>query len=295
MLLLAAAGGALAYYLDTQPDKLATEYRNRARPEHEKLERAMRAVYTTLNVRVFGASDRFTRKAKTPEQYVVAIRRDMSRERRQLRPAVRAIRNARRALAGVDERRLTEVPSGWLLDGRGKLADAEQIPAAERRYLADARRFLDEYDELVDYTLFVVRFVEQSGVAMGRGFAKIPDRPTTPEQVAGPIDAVAADIDRFRKSLARRRPPPIERSDHRAVMNLFGFYSRTFRELADAVRARDLAEIEATEKDLSRGSRRYQRRTRGGVAKLLTNSQYSRAIRRLRDHERRLEEAYAKL
>lgn len=286
-------GGALAFYLLAMPGRLASDYKEDAEPEQQKLRDAMRPVYRSLSVRTFGADIRAIRKAKNPDQYVRAVDREASRLLRVLEPAHTDIRRAKRVLEDADEDVLYETPDWPLLGGRGDLEDAEAVAEDERHYVTDARAFLKHYDRLLTYQLDAVNFVRRWGVAFGRGFDAVPDNPSSPAQVTRPLDRTVARLDRELGTLRRLKAPPELRPDHKTQVALFRFISAQVRELSSAVKARDLQRIEAWDKKFARGTRRYD--TRVSVRRLVKKSSYAKSVRKLRGMERELLRGYERL
>lgn len=281
--------GALVVYFAVVPGMQADDYKKAARPEHAKVEKAMRRVDRTFSVRTFGAAGKI--KSKTAEAYVKELRRLVARERREIKPARKAIANARAVLKDVDEGALLDVPSWPAIGGSGDLAKAEDVADDERGFLEASRKFLPRYARLVEFTSREIEFTDEAGLAMGNGLAALPENPTTPEQVARPIDSLAAKLERVTREFRHEKPPRDLRADAREEIGLAQFLARSFREFADDVRARDLAKVESFDKRLSAGIDRYDL---GGksVRRLLTKSSYARDLRRLRKLEQRVETGY---
>ena len=292
VLLLVAA--AVAYYFTQVPGRLAEDYKEEAEPQQQLMRNAMRPVYRTLAVQTFGADTRSLNRAKNPDQYILAVDRVTSRQLRRLDPARRQIAKAKRTIEKLDEEALFEVPEWPLLGGRGDLEEAEDIAGREREYVVEARAFLKHYERLVSYTEDEVRFVRRFGVTMGRGFDAIPANPTSPGQVTRPLDRTAR---RFKPQLAsfrKRKAPPEVRKNHKELLGVVRFVDAKVRELSSAVKARNLARIEAWERDFARGLKRFDG-TGVTPARIVSRSTYARKVRKLRDRERALLRAYDRL
>jgi hypothetical protein len=290
-----ALGAGLFYYFTSVPDELAADYVDSAEPEHEKVVDAMEPVYDTFTIDTFGVDQREIQRAKTIARYLRALGRAVERERVQLRSVREDLDEAREALEDVDEDALTDVPDWPALGGRGDLADAEDIADDEQAYLAAVQKFLDEYDELIDYSFRLLRFSAKAGRTAGRGVQRLPENPGSPEAVARPLDRLAARLSRQARGLRRGRPPRDLRRDQNLVAAEIAFYARKFRGLARAVRAQDLAAVNRFDREVTQGGRRYARRGRSSLRRLVARSDYSRAIERLEDRERDIEDAYERV
>ena len=286
---LLLVAGALVFYFAFLPGMQADDYKDAAQPEHTKLAAAMDRVDRTFSVRTFGASTKI--KSKTPEEYVRQLRKFVARERRDLKPARKAIAHARSVLKDVDEGALLDVPSWPAIGGSGDLGKAEDVADDERAYLEASRHFVPRYSRLVEYASTEIDFADETGLAMGNGLGALPENPTSPEQIARPIDAVAAKIERITRDFRRKKPPrDVRKTAHEAV-GLAQFLSRTFHDFADAVRARDLAKINTFDETLSKGVDRYELGAKS-VRQLLTKSSFSRQLRKLRKLGQRVEKGY---
>ena len=286
---LLVVAGALVFYFTAVPGMQADDYKKAAKPEHQKLVKAMARVDRTFSARTFSASRSV--KAKGADEYVRKLRIYVARERRDIKPARRAIKKARAALDGADEKALVDVPSWPLIGGSGDLEKAEDLADDERAFLGASRRFLPRYEKLIAATEAEIDFADETGLAMGHGVAAIPKSPTEPEQVAKPFDSVAAKLDRIGRAYRRRDAPREVAATKREELGLVGFLSRSFREFADAVRARDLAKVQSFDDRVSKGIDRYDL-GRKAVRRLLTKSSYSRDLRRLRRLDQRVERGY---
>jgi hypothetical protein len=290
---LLVVGVAIAYYFTQVPGTLAEDYKEQAEPEQQRIRAAMRPVYRSLSAKTFGTDNRSIEKAKNPDQLVRAIDRTTSRELRQLAPAQKAIDRARRILEKADEEALLDTPSWPLLGGRGDLEDADAIADRERRYMREARAFLKHYERVVGYTRNDIRFVRSYGVTFGRGFGAIPDNPSSPGQVTRPLDRTARQLDRHLRGYREVKAPPELRRDHKTHVALLRYVIARIRELSSAVEAQDLGRLNRWERDFTRGMKRF--RVRVTVRKFVTSSSYAKSVRKLRDMERSLLRAYARL
>lgn len=290
-----AIAGALVYYFAFLPGKLATDYRDSARPEHAKAVGAMRLVYATFVPKTFAEQSDATERAKGRAQYVRAARREIRLQRRVLLPARTSIRRARSALGRVDEKALTDVPDPPAIGGSGKLGDARGVAAQERRYMRDVRSFLSLYNRLVKYKYAALDDFARVVSVLDSSLRAVPDNPTTPEQVAGPIDTVATRLDRATRPYLRREPPPGQRFEHRRDNAEIAFYVRELHAMADAVRARDLAKVNSLDREVDAGTRRYSRGGRRLLRRLIRRSRYSRSIDALRKLELKIDRGYDRL
>ncbi len=281
--------GALVAYLVVAPGVLAGSYSDDAKPQHDKVRSAMERVYPTFDGETFGTRDKSVERAKTPTQFVRALRRVTAQERADLEPANVALSDARKVMRETREGDLAAVPSWPALDGRGKLADADGIAADERRYVRESRRFLREYGRLIDFTRDDMEFAKRFGVTLGTGFDNLPKNPGTPEGFAKPLDAIARKLDQVRRSYQRTAKPPRDlRSEKRKTVALIAYSSRSLRGLAAAVRRRDLPAIKRFDKEFARGAKKYDAGSRASLRKLLTDSRLSAKVRRLKRLEREL-------
>ncbi|HEX8075606.1 MAG TPA: hypothetical protein VF545_11565 [Thermoleophilaceae bacterium] len=287
--------GAAIFYFAALPGILVDDYRDRARPEHRKVETAMGRVYRTFSAKTFGVSSRDIDKAKTPDQYVRALHRAVARERRQLKPPRAAARHARNVLRGVDREALLEVADPPALHGAGKLPSARRVASAERRYLAASKGFLDEYERLVEYDLAVLNFSDRFGTTLGRGLAALPKHPQTPEAYARPLDAFAKKVERVADGFHAKPPNATDRRSQRAGLGAARFYARKLHGLADAVRARDLAKVNSFDREITTGLKKFRTGGRRELQRLLGHSRYSRSIRKLNGLEMRIATAYREL
>jgi hypothetical protein len=224
---------------------------------------------------------------------VRAVRRYVARERSDVKPARRAIDNARSVLKKLDESALVDVPSWPAIGGSGDLGKAEDVADDERTFLSASRRFVPRYGRLIESVDAEIDFTDQAGLAMGNGLATVPEHPTAPEQVAKPFSAVAAKLDRIARDYSRNKVPRDVRHTQRVEVSLVQFIARTFREFAAAVRARDLAKVQSFDDRLSKGIDRYGTGSKS-VRKLLTKSSYSRELQKLRKLDQRLDAGYEK-
>ena len=295
VLVLALLGGALAYYLTQIPDELAKDYHDEALPEQQRVRKAMRPVYRTMSIATFGANNKPIEKAKNERQYVKALEKVSSKELAQLTPARRAIDKAKRTLAKVDEDKLLELPDAPLLDGRGKLADAEDIVTAERRYLDRARRFLRDYDKLIAYLSLRTKFIRDTGVDVGRGFDKIPQTFTSPGQFTGPVEGVIKTLRKELRKFRKVKPPADVKREHGIDVHDTEFLIARLGDMNAAARRLDNAGLRKAFSALSREGKRSVKRTKNSVPRLVTRSRAAKSIRELRKRERQLLEAFEKL
>lgn len=283
--------GAVLFYLLAVPGMLASSYKERAEPEHEKVEKALDPVYETWGRQTLGWDNRPIEKADKPGEYVRAVEKVTSRHLRDLAPAQVAISRAQRNLKKIDEERLTDTPDWPLLGGRAELGEAEDIASREEDYLRKGRRFLKEYRRLIDYEIDETRFYRRLGVTMGRGLADVADA-DTPDEFVRSNDRmtrkIAGQIRRFKKM----KPPAERRDEHRNVAAGFAFIIGELRRASSAVRRLDLQELEGVERRLARGTKPYDRKTQRHFRRLIARSTYVRQIRGLERLEGRIGRAY---
>jgi hypothetical protein len=280
---------ALVAYLVVAPGVLAGSYSGDAKPQHDKVRSAMERVYPTFDSDTFGSRDKSIDRAKTPTQYVRAVRRVTARERADLEPAAVALSDARKVVREMREDDLAAVPSWPALDGRGKLSDADAIAADERRYVRECRSFLREYGRLIDFTRDDLEFAKRFGLILGTGFDNLPKNPGSPEALAKPVDAIARRLDQVRRSYQRTAAPPRDlRREKRKTVALIAYTARSLRDLAAAVRRRDLPAVKRFDKEFARGARKYDVGSKASLRKLLTDSRLSARVRRLKRLEREL-------
>jgi hypothetical protein len=276
-----AVVAAVVVYFAVVPGVLASGYRDDARPEHRRVQAAMERLYASFVPATFGEPPGAPHSVK-------ALRRQLELERAAVRRARTRVRDADAALRRADEGKLTDVPS-WPALGLG---DAKDVAALERDYLRQARAFVASYRRLVDYSLAVREDYTRAVSAVGGLAADVPEHPTTPEQIARPVDAAADRLDRATRTLRRRDPPPGLREQHRLDVGAFGFLVRELRGLADAVRARDLAKAKGFDEAVSGGIRRYTGGGRARLRRLIARSRYAHAIGRLRHLQLRIQHGY---
>jgi hypothetical protein len=281
-----ALAGAVLIYLLAVPDRLAGGYKDRAEPEHQKIERALAPVYRTFSSRTFGTDDRSIEKADGPGEYVRAVEKTTRRELRELTPARRAIKRAEAKLDAIDEDDLTETPDWPLLGGRGPLEEAGEIADMESDYLRKGRRFLTEYRKLIDWLIDGTRFSRRFGLTLGRGFASIPDNASTPAEYTRPVDRTVRQLASQLRRFSRVKAPKPVRGEHRNIVAGVGLVIREIRGLSSAVKRFDLARVEQFDKRVSRGLRPHERRSRVNFRKLIGRSLYVRQIDGLERRER---------
>ncbi|HEX2127537.1 MAG TPA: hypothetical protein VHF45_13380 [Thermoleophilaceae bacterium] len=283
--------GAVLIYLLAVPGRLASDYKERAEPEHERVEQALDPVYDTFGRQTLGWDNRPIEKADGPGEYVRAIEKVTRQHLRDLAPARRAINRAQRTLEDIDEEKLTETPDWPLLGGRGELREAEEIAGREKDYLRKGRRFLKDYRRLIDYEIDQARFYRRVGITIGRGAVRARDA-DTPSEFSGTVDRnvreVAAQVRRFRKLKA----PPERRAEHRNIAATIDFVIGELRRLSNAVRRLDLEAADQVDNRLARGSKPYDRRTQLHFRRLISRSTYVRQIRDLERRQGRIARAY---
>lgn len=283
VVVLALAGAALLYLL-VVPGMLSSSYKERAEPEHEKAEDALRPALAAFSRDTLGVDNRPIEKAKKPGQYVKAVVRVTGENLRNLGRARRTIKRAERKLAEVDEEELTDVPDWPLLGGRGDLDDVEELSGDEKDYLRKARRFLRDFRTLVDYESDSARFIRRAGLTFGRAGDAIPERPTSPGQITGPVDRCIREIGSQRRRFDRLKVPRERRAEHRNQLAAAGFVVGELRRFSAAIKRLDVSAAEQIDRRLARGSKRFDRRTQANFRRLVARSSY---VRQVRDIERR--------
>jgi hypothetical protein len=291
VVLLALTGAAL-FYLLSVPDRLASSYKEDAEPEHEKIEKALGPVARSFSRRTFGEDTSEIGRAKRPGTYVRALERVTRRELKEIGPARRSIKRAERELEEIDEEAMTETPDWPLLGGRGDLKKAEEIAGEERDYLSKSRRFLREYRRLVDWASDRLRFYRRFGLTLGRGFGSIPENPSSPGQVTRPLERTADEIAAQARRFRRVKAPSEVRREHRNIAASVEFVVSEVRGLATAVRNLDLQRINQFDRRVTRGLRRYDRRSTGHFRTLIARSIYVRLINDVERRERQIGRAY---
>lgn len=295
VLVLLVAGAAI-FYFAALPGILAADYKDQARPEHEKVRTAMSRVYDTFNARtITGTSTRELKRAKGPDAFIHALHRVVARERRIFRPVQARIKDARRALRAADRKALADVADPPAIGGSSELDRANGVAAAERRYLRSAASYLSSYGRLIDFYNAELKFLQQASTSLAKGFANLPKHPGSPEAFAGPVDRIAGKLEREVRAGHRLKVPADEKRQHRELLSLFKDYAGNIRRFADAVRARDLAKVKAFPHQLSATAKHYKNAGRGSVGRLLTRSAYSRAIKGLKRLEDRIAQDYERL
>lgn len=292
---MVALTGALLLYLLALPGKLAGNWEERAEPTHEEVDKALEPVFFTFSARSLGQDVREIGRADGPGEYVRAVERVTSRQLRDLRLPLRAIARAEKKLDEIDEADLTEAPDWPLIGGRGDLDQAEEIAGQEREYLTRARRFLRDYRRLIDYLVHSARAFRSTGVTIGLGGADIPDSPQSPRDVTRPIHRVIRQLASQRRRESRFKPPPPLRAEHRNSLARLDFTIAELRRFTAAIERYDITTASQLDRRLSRGSRRYDRRSRRNFVALVAKSTYVRQITRLKRHEREIGRAYVKL
>lgn len=283
VVVLALAGAAILYLLAV-PGMLSSSYKERAEPEHEKAEEALQPVLAAFSRRTLGVDNRPIEKAKRPGQYVKAVLRVTDENLRNLGRARRTIKRAEQKLGAVDEDKITDVPDWPLLGGHGDLDDVENVSGEEEDYLRKARRFLRDFRTLVDYESDSARFIRRAGLTFGRAGDAIPERPTSPGQVTGPIDRCVRDIGSQRRRFARFKVPRERRGEHRNLLATVDFIVAELRRFTAAIKRLDVSAAQQIDRRLARGSKRFDRRTQANFRKLVARSSY---VRQIRDLERR--------
>lgn len=293
--LVVATVGAVLLYLLALPGKLAGDWEARAEPLHEEVDKALEPVFVTFSARSLGQDVREIERADAPGEYVRAVERVTSRQLKDLRLPQKAIGRAQKKLDSIDEADLTESPDWPLIGGRDELGEAREIAAEERQYLVRARRFLRDYKRFIDYLVHSARVIRSTGVTLGLGAADIPDSPQTPGEVTRPMNRVIRKLASQRRRESRFKPPPDLRAEHRNSVARFAFMIAELRRYTAALNRYDVTTALEFDRRLSRGSRRYDRRSRKNFVKLIQKSTYVRQISRLKRHEREIGRAYVDL
>ncbi|HKP91953.1 MAG TPA: hypothetical protein VJT75_18440 [Thermoleophilaceae bacterium] len=296
-----AGGGALllvaaaVLYFTVLPGALASGWKDDARPEYARAERAMRDVYVTFDRATFGTNIRELRRAKTPERYLAVLSRLATASRERLDFVRFRSTDAENALADLARGKARDVPSPPAIGGSGDLSKAERIAASELRYARRARAFLADYRRLALYAKALVGFTARAGNALVHGFTQVPDAPTEPAQVTRPFDRTAAALARESRVFARRETPDGMRLPRRLSLEIVRFYGARLGAAADAIRARDVATAQAELRRFIAGAKRYSKASDPTIRRLLGDSTYSRRIDRLRRMETRIADRFGEL
>ena len=290
--LVLAVAGAVLFYLLAVPGMLSSSYKDRAEPEHEKAERALRPAYAAFGRQTFGVDNRPIEKAKKPGQYVKAVLRVSDENLRNLSRARRTIKRAEAELKKVDEEKITDTPDWPLLGGRGDLDDVDRVAGEEEKYLSRARRYLREFRALVDYEADAARFYRRAGLTFGRAGEAIPENATSPGQITRPVDRAVDEIRSQARRFKRVKPPPERRAEHRNDLAAVDFVVAELRRFSSAIKRLDISAAEQIDRRLARGSKRYDRRTQSHFRRLLRRSRHVRQIDDLESRERKIAKLY---
>lgn len=290
-----ACVAAVVFYLMAVPGMLATGYKERAEPEHDRVEKLLRPARDTFSRETFGFDNREIEKADKPGEYVRAVERATGRALKRHNKARGTVKRTAARLAKVDAGEMTEAPDWPLLGGRGELSDAESIASDESDYVRKAERFLRDYERLLEYEIDVLRFYRRVGITMGRGGDSIPDNPTSPGQITRPINRSVSDIQGQVRRFKKLKPPPERKDEHRNFVGAINFVVSELRRFSSAIGRLDIASANQIDRRLARGSKRYDRRSRANFRRLLARSIYVRQINDLEKRERDISRAYKKL
>jgi hypothetical protein len=286
--LLLAVAGAVLFYLLAVPGMLTSSYKERAEPEYEKADDAMRPVYAAFSRDTFGVDNRPIEKAKRPGQYVKAIVKVTGENLRDLGRARRTIKRAEQKLDEIDEDDLTDVPDWPLMDGRGDLDTVEKVAGEQDDYLRKARAFLRDFRTLVDYESDAARFFRRAGLTFGRAGDAVPDNPTSPGQVTRPIDRGVRENQSQARRFKRVKVPRERRAEHRNQLAAVDFVVAELRRFSSALKRLDLGTAQQVDKRLASGSKRYDRVTQKHFQKLIRRSRYVKQMDDLERRERRI-------
>jgi len=292
---LLLVAGALVFYFAFLPGMLADDWEKKARQEHETAAMAFPRVFATFSELTFGIDASQLAKAKTAEAYIKEVQFEAGFYRDNLKDVKVTIQRARRDIAAVDQDALVDVPEPPLIGTSGKLGDAHDIAALERRYLDTGRDFLRRYEKFVDFQLKAVREAERAQADLAKGLDSIPTNPGSVEAFTKPTEATAARLARHASVFRRMKPPPALRDELRATTAAYSFYARVLRGLVTAVRKRDLARIERFDKDFKAASKRYTRGEPQRLERVLHHSTYSRTIARMNRLGDRIQRAHLEL
>lgn len=293
-----AVVGAVAWYLTAAPGMLAGDYRDQARPEHEKLARAVRDLGVNFQLNTFGWADyEALDRTKTPDQYLRLLRRTTAAHRRELVRVRGVVRRARSTLGALDEEALLDVPAWPALEGRDELGRAEEISADERDYLRRARVLVRDYRRLVDYTLVELRVATSVARIVSVDLTRLARRAESVSisRSAAGLDRLADRLDRQARAFGRRKPPPGLRVGHRRSAASVRAQAREVRRLAGAVRRLDRAGIQAFDRRFPAIADREDRRARRALERLIANSHYRRLLTGLGRLDRRIQAGYEEL
>lgn len=290
--LVLAVAGAVLFYVLAVPGMLTSSYKERAEPEHEKADDAMRPVYAAFSRDTFGVDNRPLEKAKRPGQYVKAVVKVTGENLRNLSRARRTIKRAEQKLKEIDEEEITDVPDWPLLGGRGDLDTVEDVAGEQEDYLRKARRFLRDFQALVAYESDSARYVRRVGLTFGRAAQAIPENATSPGQITRPIEGSVRAIQSQTRRFRRVKAPPERRAEHKNDLAAVAFVIAELRRFTAAIKRLDVSSAQQIDRRLARGSKRFDRRTQASFRRLIGRSRYVKQMDDLERRERDIARAY---
>lgn len=273
LVLIAAVG----YYIVGLPPTLADDYEKEAEPEHDRAAEALRPVTDTFTGDVLGVLP--IKTGSDPRSYVRRADRATRRDLRELSAARREVRRARSAIEETDTGAMTDSPSPPLIGGLGDLGEAGDVAEAEGEYLDRARAFLRDYDELLVYTAATIDLSNRFNMALAREEADVPKNPTSAAQVTGPLNRGIAAAAREVKAYDRLKAPTRDlRAEQRRVISELELYLSQQRGISRAVARDDFTRVRQIEREVARGTKRADKRSRDDMDRLLKRSRYRRLI-----------------
>ena len=281
---------ALVLYLTQMPAKVANDYESRAEPQHGRVGKAIQPVIDTFDYETFAVVE--VDEDLAPRKYLRALRRATSRDLRELEKARRAVRKAKRTLARVDEEELTHVSDWPLLGGTGDVEEASKVADQAGAYLRKARAYVRDYQELVEYSVDLVRFGDREVAAQVRAELAFPARPTSPAQIARPLERaheiLIVELARFK----RHRPPEEQFSQYHRIIRETEAQLRLETKYIAAVKRNDFSRSERLRKKLNRDVDRSSRRSRRDLARLMERSRFKKRVDDLQRRESRIADAF---
>lgn len=287
--------GAAIFYFAVLPGIAAGDYRDDAKAEHDRIRREIHAVFPTFRPDVLGARIVKGKRAKTIEQRLTLVRREVAARRRRLEATQAALRNARNAFEFPERDALLGVPGWPLIGGVGGLGKATDVADLEREYLRKGDAFLRGYERVVRWLYTVNALDGRIGKIIGYGVTKALRVKSGPKEFAAQVDRIVAGLrSELRRFRVRHAPPELKR-DHGIIVARVEFYAREFQGLASAVRKLDVEGANRFDRTFAAGDRRFERRMRTSFLPFFTRSTYARSIRELQRLERRIGTAYDRL
>lgn len=293
LLVVAAAVGLTAYRGHAEADA-ARSFVERSRPLHKPLEGAISQLASSFVPETFyGANNLVTlQKARTPRQYLRALR-DVADYNRESFDAQRfEIREVANALRRVDRAALTEVDEPFLASGSEHVRDAKAIADANRDFIRRTRRFVRNYSATISVLRRESRLTVDYQVAQLQAVA---GRVTAVDEAVARLRALARRLRSIARKMRRLRPSSDLRAGLRVRVRSIVTTRREVTLLAAAFQRRDLPAAQAIERRLRRRQRRADRRFAASRASLLTSSRIARELSDIRRRQEAIDARYGDL